>query len=155
MDKKESLLQQKAKAEKEARQYENQIKILLKKQRDAERTVRNERLEMWAQYEKYKPIRQKLDKLKPGKREKYQQEHSAELASFSSAATFLKSLKESGEAITPKAWKAEAVKLTAQKDMDYTKMRAMRDEIKAVVNLRKAADRLAHEGQHQQKGQDR
>ena len=35
----------------------------------------DERKEMWAQYEKYKPIRQKLDKVKPGKREKYQQDH--------------------------------------------------------------------------------
>ena len=44
MDKKESLVQQKAEAEKEARQYENQVKILLNKQRDAERTARNHRL---------------------------------------------------------------------------------------------------------------
>ena len=117
--------------------------------------VLDERLEMWAQYEKYKPIRQKLDKVKPGKREKYQQEHSTELASFDAAAQFLKSLKESGEAITPKGWRAEAAKLTVQKDADYQKMYAMRDEIKAVENLRKAADRLAHEGQHQQKEQER
>ena len=44
MDKKESLLKQKAEAEKEARQYENQVKILLNKQRDAERTARNHRI---------------------------------------------------------------------------------------------------------------
>ena len=44
MDKKESLLQQKAEAEKEARQYENQVKILLNKQRDAERNARTSRL---------------------------------------------------------------------------------------------------------------
>ena len=44
MDKKESLLQQKAKAEKEARQYENQVKILLNKQRNAERNARTSRL---------------------------------------------------------------------------------------------------------------
>ena len=117
--------------------------------------VLDERLEMWAQYEKFKPVRQKLDKVKPGKREKYQQERSVELASFDAAAHFLKSLKESGEAITPKAWRAEAAKLTVQKDADYQKMYAMRDEIKAVENLRKAADRLAHEGQHQQKEQER
>jgi len=115
----------------------------------------DERLQMWAQYQQYKPIRQKLDKVKPGKREKYQQEHKAELASFDAAAHFLKSLKESGEAITPKAWRAEAAKLTMQKDADYQKMYAMRDEIKAVENLRKAADRLAHKGQHQQKEQER
>ncbi len=44
MDKKESLLRQKAKAEKEAAQYENQVKILLNKQRDAERNARTSRL---------------------------------------------------------------------------------------------------------------
>ena len=117
--------------------------------------VLDERLEMWAQYEKYKPIRQKLDKVKPSKREKYQQEHRSELASFDAAADFLKRLKESGEAITPKAWRAEAAKLTAQKDFDYQKMRDMREDIKAVENLRKTADRLAREGQHQQRETER
>ena len=117
--------------------------------------VLDERLEMWVQYEKYKPIRQKLDKVKPGKREKYQQEHMAELAAFDTAADFLKRPKESGEAITPKAWQAEAAKLTAQKDFDYQKMRDMRDEIKAVENLRKTADRLAREGQHQRRETER
>ena len=96
-----------------------------------------------------------MDKVKPGKREKYQQEHRAELAAFDTAADFLKGLKASGEKITPKAWRAEAAKLTAQKDFDYQKMRGMRDEIKAIESLRKAAERLAHEGQHQQKGTER
>ena len=44
MDKKESLLKQRDKAKKEAAQYENQVKILLNKQRDAERHARNHRL---------------------------------------------------------------------------------------------------------------
>ena len=117
--------------------------------------VLDERLEMCTQYDKYKHIRQQLSKVKPRKREQYQQEHRAELASFDAAASFLKSLKESGEAITPKAWKAEAAKLTTQRDMDYEKMRAMRDEIKAIENLRKAADQLAREGQRQQNKQER
>jgi len=69
--------------------------------------VMNERLEMAAQYDKYKPTRKKLDSLKPRKREQYQQEPRAELASFDAAAQFLKDLKASGEAITPKVWKAE------------------------------------------------
>ena len=41
---KESLEAQKAEAEKEACQYENQVKILLNKQRDLERRERNHRL---------------------------------------------------------------------------------------------------------------
>ena len=42
-----------------------------------------------------------------------------------------------------------------QKDADYQKMRDMREEIKAVENPRKAADRLAYEGQRQQKETER
>ena len=44
MDKKESLLQQKIKAEKEIAQLQNQQKIILNKQRDLERHARNHRL---------------------------------------------------------------------------------------------------------------
>ena len=44
MDKKESLLKQRDEAKKEAQQYEKQVKILLNKQRDAERHARNHRL---------------------------------------------------------------------------------------------------------------
>ncbi len=81
-------------------------------------TVLDKRLEMAAQYDKCKPFRKKLNSLKPWKQARYQQEHRAELASFDTAAQFLKELKASGEAITPRAWRAEAEKLTAQKDMD-------------------------------------
>lgn len=41
-------------------------------------TILDERLKMCAQYDKYKPIRQQLDKVKPDKREQYQQEHKAD-----------------------------------------------------------------------------
>ena len=44
MDQKESLLKQRDEAKKEAAQYENQVKILLNKQRDLERRERNHRL---------------------------------------------------------------------------------------------------------------
>ena len=44
MDEKEAMLQRRDEAQKKARQYENQVKILLNKQRDAERTARNHRL---------------------------------------------------------------------------------------------------------------
>ena len=112
-------------------------------------SVLNERLEMWTQYQKYKPVRQKLDKIAPAKREQFEQRHSADLALFDAAVRYLDTLKASGEAITPKAWRAEAQKLTAEKDADYLKMRAMREDIKAIETLKKTADRLAKEGQPQ------
>ena len=44
MEEKTALLEKRDEAEKKARQYENQVKILLNKQRDAERRARNHRL---------------------------------------------------------------------------------------------------------------
>ena len=44
MEEKEVMLQQRDEAKKKARQYENRVKILLNKQRDAERRARNHRL---------------------------------------------------------------------------------------------------------------
>ena len=98
---------------------------------------------------KVQAIRQKLDKVALGKREQFKQRHSADLALFDAAVRYLDTLKASGEAITPKAWRAEAQKLTAEKDADYLKMRAMREDIKAIETLKKTADRLAKEGQPQ------
>ena len=106
---------------------------------------------MWTQYQKYKPVRQKLDKIAPAKREQFEQRHSADLALFDAAVRYLDTLKASGEAITPKVWRAEAQKLTAEKDADYLTMRAMREDIKAVETLKKTADRLAREGQTQRR----
>ena len=114
-----------------------------------------ERLKMRTQYQQTKPIRQRLDKLKPSKREQYQREHQAELASFDTAVRYLEDLKASGEDIVPKKWQAEIDRLTAQKDLDYQKMRAMRDDLKAVESLRKTAERLAREGQEPQTEQTR
>ena len=44
MEEKEALLKRRDEAKKKAAQYENQVKILLNKQREAERTARNHRL---------------------------------------------------------------------------------------------------------------
>ena len=114
-------------------------------------SVLDERLEMWAQYQKYKSVRQKLDKVAPAKQEQFEQQHSADLALFDAAVRYLDTLKASGEAITPKAWRAKAARLTAEKEADYLKMRDMREDIKAVETLKKTAERLAREGQPQRR----
>lgn len=110
-----------------------------------------ERLEMWAQYEQHKGTRRQLDGLKPGKREKFGERHSAELALFDIAARYLQDLKATGEAITPKQWRAEADTLNVKKDALYQDMRAMREEIKAVEQLRKAAEQLSKTEQSKHK----
>lgn len=114
-----------------------------------------EHLTMWKQYERYKAAHKQYANLKPSKRTAFEESHHAELALFEAAAQYLENLKSSGEAITPKKWQAEVDKLTAQKDSQYRDMRAMREEIKSVERLRKAAEQLSkmepskeHEPEH-------
>ncbi len=110
----------------------------------AERRIKvlDEHLSMWEQYEKHKGIRRQHDKVKQGKKGQFEQKHGTELALYEAAARYLEKLKSGGEAVTPKKWRAESEKLTAQKEIHYQEMRTMREQIKAVENLRKAADQL-------------
>ena len=66
-----------------------------------------ERREMWEQYNQYKAIHKQLAKVKPEKREQFEQRHSRELILYDAAPRYLKELKDNGEAITPKAWQRE------------------------------------------------
>ena len=115
--------------------------------------VLTERGEMWAQYNKYKAVHKQLAKVKPEKRELFEQRHSRELILYDAAARYLKELKASGEEINPKEWRREIDLLTAQKQVDSIDMKAMREELKAVERLRKAADQLAR--QERDKPRDR
>ena len=110
-------------------------------------TALTERSEMWKQYSQHKAVRRQLDRVKPENRELFQQRHSRELILYEAAARYLKELKDSGEEITPKAWAREAASLTAAKDLKYMDMKAMREELKAVERLKKAADQLARQEQ--------
>ena len=131
-----------------ARYYDLRCKIVSAERRIAALT---ERGEMWAQYNRYKAIRKQLDKVKPAKRELFEQRHSQELAVYEAAARYLKELKDSGEALTPKTWGREIAQLTAEKEANTLRMKAMRDELKAAEQLRKAANLLARQEQHHKK----
>lgn len=85
--------------------------------------------------------------------ELFEQRHSRELILYDAAARYLKELKASGEELSPKEWKREIDLLTAQKQVDSIDMKAMREELKAVERLRKAADQLAR--QERDKPRDR
>lgn len=105
--------------------------------------VLDEHLSMWEKYEKHKSVRRQSDRMKPGSRkEKFDQDHRAELALYEAATRYLDKLKAAGETVTPKKWQAEADRLKAEKDMLYRKMKSMREDIKAVENLKKTAEQL-------------
>ena len=108
---------------------------------------------MWEQYNQYKSIHKQLAKVKPEKREQFEQRHSRELILYDAATRYLKELKDSGEAITPKAWQREIDQLAAGKQTDTLAMKSMREDLKAVERLRKTAEQLSR--QEQDKSHDR
>ena len=115
--------------------------------------ILTERGEMWEQYNQYKSIHKQLAKVKPEKREQFEQRHSRELILYDAAARYLKELKDSGEAITPKAWQREIDQLIAGKQTDTLAMKSMREDLKAVERLRKTAKQLSR--QERDKSHDR
>ena len=115
--------------------------------------VLTERGEMWAQYNKYKAVHKQLAKVKPEKREQFEQRHSRELILYDAAARYLKELKDSGEGITPKAWQLEIDQLAAGKQTDTLAMKSMREDLKVVERLRKTAEQLSR--QERDKSHDR
>lgn len=100
---------------------------------------------MCEQYETNKTIRQKLREIKSNKREKYKEDHRAELLLFESAGNYFDELTASGEKITPKAWKKERDKLTDEKNRLYDDMKKMKEDVKMVEKIRKSIDELAKE----------
>lgn len=112
------------------------------------------KLEMWTQYSKYRPIRKQLDRIHSEKQELFKDRHSQELILYAAADRFLQELKGSGEIIAPKAWKDEIIQLTTEKDKKYAEMRAMREDMKAVEQLKKTAERLAKEEQSERQNRE-
>ena len=137
-------------ADMNTRYYDLRGKIVKAERRIA---VLTERGEMWEQYNQYKSIHKQLAKIKPEKREQFEQRHSRELILYDAAARYLKELKDSGEAITPKAWQREIEQLAAGKQTDTLAMKAMREDLKAVERLRKTAEQLSR--QERDKSHDR
>ena len=104
-----------------------------------------ERREMWEQYNQYKAIHKQLAKVKPEKREQFEQRHSRELILYDAVPRYLKELKDNGEAITPKAWQREIDQLAAGKQTDTLAMKSMLEDLKAVERLRKTAEQLSRQ----------
>ena len=109
---------------------------------------------MW---EQYKSIHKQFAKVKPEKREQFEQRHSRELILYDAAVRYLKDLKDSGEGITPKAWQREIDQLAAGKQTDTLAMKSVRENLKAVELLRKTAGQLSRQemGKSHDRGPER
>ena len=113
-----------------------------------------ERISMYEQYEKYRSVHRQYAKVKPSKKEQFEQAHYAELALYNAAARFLDNLKAEGEPVTPKKWRSEVSTLSTKKDLQYTQMKQIREELKAMEKLKKASEKIAREEPAQTRKKD-
>ncbi len=103
----------------------------------------NERLSMWEQYSQNEDVYQQLTILKPSARDSFSEKHRIELILFDSAASYFDELKASGEAISPKQWRAEVERLTAHKDSLFQQIKDMRGDIALLEKFHKSAEGIS------------
>ena len=94
-------------------------------------------------YLQYKPIHAELQKLKNGwtnKRDKYEEAHRAELTLWNAASRYLHANLTDTKTLPISEWKQEYADLKAQRDTDYTKLKAARAEVAELQKIRKCVD---------------
>ena len=94
-------------------------------------------------YLQYKPIHAELKKLKNGwtnKRDKYEEAHRAELTLWNAASRYLHANLTDTKTLPISEWKQKYADLKAQRDTDYTKLKAARAEVAELQKIRKCVD---------------
>ena len=88
-------------------------------------------------------IHAELKKLKNGwtnKRDKYEEAHRAELTLWNAASRYLHANLTDTKTLPISEWKQEYADLKAQRDTDYTKLKAARAEVAELQKIRKCVD---------------
>ena len=85
----------------------------------------------------------RTEKLKNGwtnKRDKYEEAHRAELTLWNAASRYLHANLTDTKTLPISEWKQEYADLKAQRDTDYTKLKAARAEVAELQKIRKCVD---------------
>ena len=104
-------------------------------------------------YKKYSAIFKKYQSLKPKYREGFYEGHRAEIVLYESAKRYLDA-HLNGHTLPLKAWTAEREKLAADKAKLTREYNALKDEIREVEVIHKAAEQAVRENQPPQRARD-
>ena len=101
----------------------------------------SEKLKQAEIYRKCRPVYKEYLSQKPKKKEKFYNEHTADLILYNAAVKFLK--REFNHGKLPVAeWKTQIEKLTPKKQSLYADMYKLRDEVKMVEDIKKQLDSI-------------
>lgn len=104
----------------------------------------SEKLKQAEIYRKYRPVCKEYLSQKPKKKEDFYNSHTAELILYNAAVKFLKRNFNHGK-LPVAEWQAQIEELTPKKKSLYADMYRLRDEVKAVEDIKKQLDTITQE----------
>lgn len=124
------------------RSYEISVKI-----KTAERRLDTlaQHLGKYDNYKQHRAVYEKYLQIDPKKRDAFYDKHSAEIQSYKAASQYLKAVMNGKMPIAVHAWKAEQMKLTAEKNALFDEYYMLKDDIRNVEVLRKGAENILRE----------
>ena len=98
-------------------------------------------MEYGRNYQTYKPIQDEYRQIRwKGKQEKFAEARRAELTLWDAANRYLHANLTDTKTLPISEWKQEYADLKAQRDTDYTKLKAARAEVAELQKIRKCVD---------------
>lgn len=104
----------------------------------------SEKLKQTEIYRKCRPVYKEYLSQKPKKKEDFYNSHTADLILYNAAVKFLKRNFNHGK-LPVAEWKAQVEELTPKKQSLYADMYRLRDEVKAVEDIKKQLDGITQE----------
>lgn len=130
-------------------QFQDTVSGIKKRYRDTNKRIKqtekqiHERKELVDQSEKYleyRPVYKEYKQTKPRKRERFYNEHTAELILYQTAERYLKEHLGDNSMLNLKGWKADIKTLALKKNRLYSEVQSLQTEVQEVETIKKCVE---------------
>lgn len=130
-------------------QFQDTVSEIKKRYRDTNKRIKqtekqiHERKELVDQSEKYleyRPVYKEYKQMKPRKKERFYNEHTAELILYQTAERYLKEHLGDNNMLNLKGWKADIKTLASEKNRLYSEVQSLQTEVQEVETIKKCVE---------------
>ena len=130
-------------------QFQDTVSGIKKRYRDTNKRIkqtekqiheRKELVDQSEKYLKYRPVYKEYKQTKPRKKERFYDEHTAELILYQTAERYLKEHLGTNNILDLKGWKAEIKTLASEKRCLYSEVHSLQDEVQEAETIRKCVE---------------
>ena len=130
-------------------QFQDTVSGIKKRYRDTNKRIkqtekqiheRKELVDQSEKYLKYRPVYKEYKQTKPRKKERFYDEHTAELILYQTAERYLKEHLGTNNILDLKGWKAEIKTLASEKRCLYSEVQSLQDEVQEAETIRKCVE---------------